>query len=179
MTSGRPRALTLLEVLVTMALLLVALAMIATMVRNFTAVTAHLDGKEGTQQGGMMLLSIAAELEEATTIGLPAIGTTIPESEIALTKFASTSRRLQTATTPSTWSPRFVLSVRYYQAGENLIREVIYPGGSKSSAIVSNRLNGFSANRLNDRVIEVRATFRESKRLETLTARAYRWRAEP
>lgn len=94
----RIRALTLLEVLVTMVLLLMALAMVATMVRNFSEVSSHLDGKAGTQQGSLVLLGIAAELEEAFQIDSPAAGTTTPEDEILLRKYASTSKRLQLAT---------------------------------------------------------------------------------
>ena len=173
------RALTLLEVLVTMMLLLMALAMVATMVRNFSQVSSHLDGKAGTQQGSLVLLGIAAELEEAFRIDFPAAGTTTPEDEIRLRKYASTSKRLQLATFPSTWTPGYVLRVRYYLSGEQLLREVTFPDTTKRVSRVADRLDGFSCTRLNDRVIEVRATFRESKKLETLAAFAYRWREDP
>jgi Prokaryotic N-terminal methylation motif len=176
--SRKSLGLTLLEVLVTMALLAMAFAMVATLVRNFSSVSAHLDGKEGTQQGSLLLLGVAAELEEAFEITSPASGTVAPVTEIQLKKYASTPQRLATATTPDTWSPGYVISVRYYQSGEDLLRETTFPDNEKRVSRMSRRLSGFSATRINDQVIEVRATFRESKKLETVAASAFRWRDE-
>jgi hypothetical protein len=173
------RGLTLLEVLVTMLLLAMALGMVATLVRNFSSVSAHLEGKEGTQQGTLLLLSVAAELEEAFEITQPLAGTTTTVTEIRLRKYASAPARLTTGTTPNTWNP-YILSVRYFLDGEDLVREVTFPppGNEVRLSRISKRINGFSATRVNDQEIEVRATFRESKKLETVAASAYRWRDE-
>jgi prepilin-type N-terminal cleavage/methylation domain-containing protein len=169
------RGLTLLEVLVTMLLLAMAFAMTATLVRNFSQVSAQLDGKEGTQQGSLVLLGVTAELEEAFEITTPAVGTTTPVTEVSLKKYATTPKRLELATTSDTWGPTYVVGVKYRQDGEDLIREASYSDGSSDTTTLARRLAGFSAQRLDDRTIEVRVTFREAKKLETTAAFAHRW----
>ncbi len=169
------RGVSLLEVLVTMLLLAVAFAMTATLIRNFSQASAQLDGKEGTQQGSLVLLAVAAELEEAFEIGSPAAGTTAPVTEISLKKYASTPDRLELATTSSTWAPKYAIDVGYGQEGEDLVRTATYSDGSNETAVLARRLSGFSAKRLNSRTVEVRVTFREAKKLETTAVFAHRW----
>lgn len=174
----RRRGLTLLEALITLVLLSMAFAMVATLVRNFSSVSTHLNGKEGTQQGSLLMLGVAAELEEAFEVTSPAPGTVAPVTEIQLRKYAPIPQRLLTATTPNTWSPGYVLAVRYFQAGEDLVRETTYPNREVRGSRLSRSLSGFSATRVNDQVIEVRVTFQESKKLKTVAASAFRWRDE-
>ncbi len=169
-----PKGLTLIEILVTMALVSLAFAMTATLVRNFSQVSSHLDGKESKQQGALLLLGVCAELEEAFEISSPLnVGDTV--TELRLKKYASTPARLASSTLSPTWTPDYVLSIRYFQDGEVLIRESTLPDTSVGRSIVAQRLSGFSATRVSRRAIEVRAGFMESKKLETVSTFAYRW----
>ncbi len=159
----------------TLLLLAMAFAMTGSLVRNFSNASAQLEGKEGTQQGSLVLLSVAAELEEAFEVVSPAPDSTTPVTEILLKKYAPTPERLEVATIRSSWPPDYVIQVRYRQIGEDLVREANYTDGTRRLSKLAGRISGFSAKRLGKQTLEVRVTFRESKKLETTAVFAHRW----
>ena len=158
-----------------MVLISLAFAMTASLARNFSEVSGHLSGKQNSQQGQLIVLGVAGELDEAFEISVPPVGSSSAVTEVRMKKYASTPARLTSSTNSSSWSPGYVLSIRYYQDSENLLREVTYPDASVRTSVISEGIQGFSATRLNQRSLEVRASFIESKKLKTVAAFSYGW----
>lgn len=167
--------LTLLEALVTLFMLLVAFSMISALVGNFSDVTAHLKGKEGAQRGSLLLLTVATDVEGAFSVVTPAAGAGTLSTEIVLKKFVSPSTRLVAGNTSTNWEAAHTMTIRYHQQGEDLVRDVIFPDGTEHSGVIASQVSGFSGKRVNDHSIEVRASFREDKRVTTTAVLAYRW----
>lgn len=171
----RPRGLSLLEVLITMVLVAVAMAMVATLVRNFSRVNNHLAGKERTLQGFLMLQAVASEVEGAARLTAPTMASPGPVTDLTFEVYASTPDRLTVGTNVASWSPDYVIAVRYFQEDDRLMRQLTFPDGASQTSQVATGLSGFSATYLNSRTVEVRASFQEAVKLETVSAQAFRW----
>ncbi len=169
------RGLSLMEVLVTLLLFALVMGMIASLVQNFARVSDQLDEKSASQRASLALFDLASEVEEATEVLVPAPGTVGPQSEIVLRKYASTVARLDNSTTADTWTPNYVLSVRYHLDQRNLMRQVTLPDGTVQNTLLAQEVDGFSATRVHERSIEARASFQERNKLETVATCAYRW----
>lgn len=168
------RGVTILEILITLFLFSIVLAMVATLARNYRDVEVHMSSKSKTQSSNLMLLSAVTDIGGAVNIVSPA-PLTGPQSEVIVERYTTASRRFVGTETRGNWDTDERLRIRYFQAQDKLYREVTFPDASVERVVVGEGVSGFSALRANDRAIELRASYQESKLVKTTAVTAYTW----
>lgn len=168
------RGVTILEILITLFLFSVVLAMVANLARNYRDVEVHMASKSKTQASNLMLMSALTDIGGAMNVVSPA-PLTGPQSEVIVERYTTASRRFVGTETRTNWDVDERLRVRYHLAQGKLFREVTFPDGSIEQAAIGEGLSGFSALRVNERAVELRASYQESKLVKSTAVTAYTW----
>ena len=165
---------TLLEALVSLALIGVALAIFSSFFTQMNEVRAVSQEGENFVTGLSVLEDIRREVSSATTVMLPASPTF--ETELTFEKvIPDLSDRLPEP--GQKWNPlepTHHVSFHYRLEDGDLVKETTSPE-SKSSSVVAQGLDAFSVALIHPRVVEIRLSFRKGKRLRRVSAKALRW----
>jgi len=163
--TGRSRGATLLEVLISLAIVAVLMVLIARIVTFYSLIVQSQERKsEALYNIRMALDTVSTELEEALLIYSPEkSGDQAAELRMC---------RLNPEKTGDTFKKRFGLEITYYLEGGDLFRKTTYPGIygiDASTMLVSHNICGFSVKREHDHYFIITMAMQEKQRVLTLT----------
>ena len=171
----RSLGLTLVEVLFSLGLLGLTIALLGRLAISYQGIIAFSDGTSMTTAATQALEAIAREISGASEVLSPEVGadaTSILTVDIL-------DHRSKQRFEPDNWTPRRALDtvrLSYSLEGESLVRTALFPRtGSRLQKPVARGLAGFAVSRPNDRRIELSASIQESRLVRVVRVTAYRW----
>lgn len=175
------RGTSLIEVLITLALLALALGMVAASVQQYTRILRKNDERSLTVAHLQQVSQIADELSQAVELVVPSVAGSGDEIRFKRLNPAVTDRLPALTPTPP-WDPRqadHLLEVQYlYDAPTSrLLRTVTFPPtrGSPQTWVVATGLSAFSVTRGADGELTLGLSFMEGGTLKTLSSRVNWW----
>jgi prepilin-type N-terminal cleavage/methylation domain-containing protein len=149
------RGVSLAELLLTLALMSVAMAILASLFRAAARSMMHTEQKDVQVRGAISgVQHVRQDLESAINITTPAAGASADTlAMVRLTPFAHNYGTLPLLAAGSLWQPHpnaYRWTVGYSLSGGALIRDVQPQGGSAFQSTVAEQLSGFSCALLND-----------------------------
>jgi len=178
------RGVSLIEVLITLGVLALSLAMVAAAVQQYARLMAKNDERSLTVAHQQQVSQVADELSCAVELVAPA--TAVSTDEVTFRRLnASIANRLPPLTpTPApspAWDPRqpaHVITVRYFfePTTSRLLRTATFPAPTGSvTTVVATGLSGFDFTRSADNELSVALSFMEGDTLKSLSTRVNWW----
>ena len=172
----RRAGLTLIEAMMTMALILVLLGLISGISSGYGNMFRFSASKDQTLQAAQMGLdTIRTELCQATRVLEPPGAS--PGSWIKFEKVNPGVARLPLSPQPASWNPTnpaFLVTVEYRVVDETLIRETVQPGAT-SRQVIASGVKGLGVQLQSDGSYRISLQVEEQRRPVTLVTAALSW----
>lgn len=170
------RGVTLVEVLLTGLLFGVTLAVVGSLLLQYSRSMRHTDRKDMALEGALTLQAIASEAEEAVDVSSPSPGNasaalTFTRIDPSYPDRLPTQRFPVPSPVPAAWEPQdpaYLVTVTYQLNGKDLERLVTLPGPAQSRQVVAANLNGFTVSRTL-RQLSLRGQFQEAQQVRDVT----------
>lgn len=171
--------LSLAEVLLTMSLLLVVMATLAGLAREYSQVLRFTSGKDATLEAALVALTRSAdESREALVFSHPAPGNFSPDSELAFER-ERPDQSMGLALPPDVapvppWDPADPtrrLSVRYYRSAQNRLVREVDDGTVIEPQELAEGVTGFQVTRQPDGGLVIAISVQEASRVKSLSTR--------
>jgi prepilin-type N-terminal cleavage/methylation domain-containing protein len=162
----RPRGFTLVEALLTIALIALILGFVANICNEYARIIKFSTKKDKTVINAQMASErVKNELAEAVSILLPADGTSSSELRFERIDPCNASRLPENPSpTPASWNPAdssWKVTVRYYVEDQTLFRESTSPGRAAVIERLADGIAGFSCSSLSEGAYQINASYLE------------------
>ena len=174
----RRKALTLLESIITFALLLGIMGSVAGIIKEYINVTRFAAQKDLALQSVEVALDrMSREVSQATKVTSPASAVAVPDLRFERIDPASTTRLPDPPSGLGPWNPAApadIIRVHYYLLNGNLMREVQLSSGPLLAAPVALGVTSFSCQQdgLGNGLIQIQVALQERTRLAKYVAKA-------
>ena len=170
------RAVSLVELMITLATLSVALGLMAGLVSQYQRLLFRESSQSLVASQLQQVNLIRNDLAQATEVLQPADSTDVVE--LLFTRVDPGAPGLESLPTPLKWEPRspaLSLTVHYYLKDQELRRSTTKQGNSLSDEVLLRSVSGFSAHRTGDGRVVVNFSFMERDVLRTLSCEVLPW----
>lgn len=177
MTRRRTRGFNLIEALLSFALFLLVLSLIAQGLRQLSRITRHFDARSQTFTLALSLLNrVSTDVQEATEVIVPAPGDTATYSQLELRRVEPAQwANYYPTPAPTPWNPRdpaLLQEVVYALVGNQLRYQLDGPSGTEDLLLAEN-VQGLTTRRDGSVSLEVRLSFQEGGQLVSFTRQVH------
>ncbi len=180
------RGFSLIEAMLAMGLVFTILGLLATLMREYSAVTRHASAKDETLDTAFFaLVEMRNDLSSSIRTLTPGAGADIDSQHTSLhfERMESRPDRYQIVEFEDDlpkWNPRnpeHRIRIRYRRDGssETLLREATRFDGQAETSVMASKTAGFIVTKLGNRNYKLELTVKEEQRTKTLSIRGHVW----